>query len=46
MLEGRIACGDVIDPETGEVLIESGSTISKTSAQVLADADLGDDPSS
>ena len=42
LLEGRIACGDVVDPQTGEVLIESGSTISKTSAQVLADADLGD----
>ncbi len=37
-LEGKIACGDVIDPETGEVLIESGTTISKASAQVLADA--------
>ena len=37
-LEGRIACGDVVDPTTGEVLIESGTTISKTSAQVLADA--------
>ena len=43
-LEGRIACGDVVDPNTGEVLIESGTTISKTSAQVLADANLGDDP--
>jgi len=42
LLEGRIACGDVVDPNTGEVLIESGSTISKTSAQVLADANLGD----
>ena len=41
-LEGRIACGDVVDPSTGEVLIESGTTISKTSAQVLADADLGE----
>ena len=41
-LEGRIACGDVVDPNTGEVLIESGTTISKTSAQVLADAHLGD----
>src|SRR4051812_39420627 len=41
-LEGRIACGDVVDPTTGEVLIESGATISKTSAQVLADADLGE----
>src|SRR6478609_3100919 len=40
-LEGRIACGDIVDPTTGEVLIESGSTISKTSAQVLADAKLG-----
>src|SRR5271169_49457 len=37
-LEGRIACGDVVDPNTGEVLIDSGTTISKTSAQVLADA--------
>ncbi len=41
-LEGRIACGDVVDPHTGEVLIESGMTISKTSAQILADAHLGD----
>jgi DNA-directed RNA polymerase subunit beta len=41
-LEGRIACGDVVDPATGEVLIESGTTISKTSAQVLADAQIGD----
>src|SRR5882757_6111572 len=41
LLEGRIACGDIVDPTTGEVLIESGSTISKTSAQVLADAKLG-----
>ncbi|MEO6810897.1 MAG: DNA-directed RNA polymerase subunit beta, partial [Isosphaeraceae bacterium] len=41
-LEGRIACGDIVDPTTGEVLIESGSTISKTSALILADADLGD----
>ena len=41
-LEGRIACGDVVDPNTGEVLIDSGSTISKTTAQVLADAQLGD----
>ncbi len=31
-LEGRIACGDVVDPNTGEVLIESGATISKVSA--------------
>src|SRR4051794_8673827 len=41
-LEGKIACGDVVDPNTGEVLIESGTTISKTSAQILADANLGD----
>src|SRR3954467_11327379 len=42
-LEGKIACGDIVDPNTGEVLIESGTTISKTSAQVLADAaDLGE----
>ncbi len=40
-LEGKIACGDIVDPHTGEVLIESGSVISKTSAQVLADADIG-----
>jgi DNA-directed RNA polymerase subunit beta len=37
-LEGRIACGDVVDPATGEVLIESGTTISAASAKVLADA--------
>src|SRR3954463_588619 len=37
-LEGRITCGDVVDPTTGEVLIDSGATISKTLAQVLADA--------
>ncbi|MGE3818886.1 MAG: DNA-directed RNA polymerase subunit beta [Isosphaeraceae bacterium] len=41
-LEGKIACGDVVAPTTGEVLIESGTTISKTSAQVLADAELGE----
>ena len=41
-LEGRIACGDVVDPLTGEVLIESGTTISKASSLVLADASLGD----
>jgi DNA-directed RNA polymerase subunit beta len=37
-LEGRIACGDVVDPNTGEVLIDSGTMISKALAQVLADA--------
>ena len=37
-LEGRIACGDVVDPMTGEVLIDSGATITKAQAQVLADA--------
>ena len=37
-LEGRIACGDVVDPTTGEVLIDSGATISKTHAQTFADA--------
>ena len=41
LLEGRIACGDVVDPNTGEVLIESGATISKVSANVLADAKIG-----
>ncbi len=40
-LEGRIACGDIVDPTTGEVLVESGATISKTLAQILADAELG-----
>lgn len=40
-LEGRIACGDIVDPNSGEVLIESGSTISKTSSQILADANIG-----
>src|SRR4051795_8895062 len=30
-LEGKVACGDIVDPTTGEVLIESGTTISKTS---------------
>jgi DNA-directed RNA polymerase subunit beta len=28
-LEGRTAVGDIIDPETGEVFLESGETISK-----------------
>ena len=37
-LEGRIACGDIVDPTTGELLIESGTTISKASADILADA--------
>ena len=41
LLEGRIACGDVVDPNTGEVLIDSGATISKVSANVLADAKIG-----
>src|SRR4051794_22645773 len=40
-LEGRVACGDVVDATSGEILIESGSTISKTTAQVLADAKIG-----
>ncbi len=40
-LKGRIACGDVVDPNTGEVLIDSGATISDVSAQVLADAKIG-----
>jgi len=41
LLEGRVACGDVIDPATGEVLIDSGSIINKTQAQILADSDIG-----
>ena len=40
-LEGRIACGDVVDPNTGEVLADSGATISKALAQILVDADIG-----
>jgi DNA-directed RNA polymerase subunit beta len=40
-LEGKIACGDFVDPTTGEVLVESGSTISKTMAQVLTDNKIG-----
>ncbi len=40
-LEGRIACGDVVDPATGEVLIESRTVITKASAQILVDGDLG-----
>jgi DNA-directed RNA polymerase subunit beta len=40
-LEGKVACGDIVEPMTGEVLVESGSTISKTTAQILSDADLG-----
>ena len=41
LLEGKVACGDVVDPATGEVLIDSGAIINKTQAQVLADADIG-----
>ena len=41
MLEGKIACGDVVDPTTGEVLVESGATISKALALVLSDAKIG-----
>src|SRR5271170_550156 len=37
-LEGRVACGDVVDPTTGEVLIDSGSTITAAQAKVLGDA--------
>ncbi|MFO0960312.1 MAG: hypothetical protein U0800_23205 [Isosphaeraceae bacterium] len=40
-LEGRVACGDVVDPNSGEVLAGSGSTISKALAGILADADIG-----
>jgi DNA-directed RNA polymerase subunit beta len=38
VLEGRISCGDVVDPTTGEVLVDSGIVISRTLAQVLCDA--------
>ncbi len=37
-LENKVACGDVVDPATGEVLVDSGTIISKALAQVLADA--------
>ncbi len=40
-LEAKIACGDFVDPETGEVLVESGTVISKTMAQILADNNIG-----
>jgi DNA-directed RNA polymerase subunit beta len=40
-LEGKIACGDIVDPNTGEVLVESGVTITRTGAQILAEAELG-----
>ncbi|MBX6311613.1 MAG: DNA-directed RNA polymerase subunit beta [Isosphaeraceae bacterium] len=41
-LEGKIACGDIVDPNTGEVLADSGTTISRTLAQILADTDIGE----
>jgi DNA-directed RNA polymerase subunit beta len=28
-LEGALVCGDIIDPETGEIYLESGETLSK-----------------
>ncbi len=40
-LEGKVACGDIVDPLTGEVLVESGSVISRTTASILAEAELG-----
>jgi DNA-directed RNA polymerase subunit beta len=40
-LEGKVACGDFVDPATGEVLVESGATISRTMAQILSDNDIG-----
>ncbi len=40
-LEGKIACGDIVDPSTGEVLADSGAVISSVLAQALVDADLG-----
>jgi len=42
LLQDRVACGDVVDPNTGEVLLASGSVINKTTAQVLVDGGLGD----
>jgi DNA-directed RNA polymerase subunit beta len=40
-LEGKVACGDVIDPTTGEVLVPSGGTMSAAAAQILVDANIG-----
>jgi len=37
-LKGKVACGDVVDPATGEVLVDSGATISEVLAGILADA--------
>ncbi len=41
-LSEKVACGDVVDPTTGEVLADSGATITKALAQILVDADLGE----
>jgi DNA-directed RNA polymerase subunit beta len=39
-LEGKIACGDAVDPETGEILVESGQTITKPQAERLTETKL------
>jgi DNA-directed RNA polymerase subunit beta len=39
-MEGKIACGDAVDPETGEILIESGQTITKAQAERLTETKL------
>ncbi|ADV60702.1 DNA-directed RNA polymerase subunit beta [Isosphaera pallida ATCC 43644] len=40
-LENKIACGDVVDPETGEVLCDSGARIDRVRAQLFVDHNLG-----
>jgi DNA-directed RNA polymerase subunit beta len=39
-LENKVACGDIVDPETGEVLVESGKTITKAQAERLTETKL------
>src|SRR5262245_6435854 len=39
-LEGKVACGDAVDPETGEILVESGQTITKPQAERLTETKL------
>jgi DNA-directed RNA polymerase subunit beta len=39
-LEGRVTCGDVVDPDTGEVLVESGHAISKAQAERFTETKL------
>ncbi len=39
-LDGKVACGDVVDPETGEILVESGHAITKAQAERLTETKL------